>query len=615
MNASRRVGLEPARLTFDAAGTPRADGYDDVYHSADGGPGQSRHVFLEGNGLPRRWRGRRSFTIVETGFGLGLNFLATWEALRADAYAPRCLHYVSVEQHPLSRADLSNVHARWPQFAPIAAELHRQWPPLVRGFHRLAFDGGRISLTLLFGDAAELLTELDARADALFLDGFSPEKNPQMWSEPVLRDLARLCAPGTTAATWTVAGLVRERLIQAGFRIDKRPGYGRKREMLSAEFAGSAATTSHEREKYERHAIIVGAGVAGSWCAYALARRGWRIELIERHAHAAQEASGNAVGAVRPALNLADNENARLARAAFLYAARSLEAHPELTPVWKRTGVLHLATNAAQSERMARILETHAFPADYARWVDAEEAARLAGRAVAGPGWWIPLGGWCRPAALCERLFELAGDRLTRRFGLVASAIARTAEHWSVSGPDGQPLARAPVLILANAYDAARMIGADKLPLVQVRGQVSHIPQNTGSRLEIVVCGDGYVAPLAEGGHCVGATFQPDDGGDRIRAEDHAQNLARLHRMLPGFAPQLPVADLDGRAAIRTATPDRLPVCGPATDAGEDLHIVTGLGARGLIWAPLCAEVLAARLEGEPSPIERSLTEAMQPGR
>jgi len=615
MTAPRRVGLEPARLAFDAAGTPRADSYDDVYHSIDGGPGQSQHVFLAGNGLPQRWRGRRNFTIVETGFGLGLNFLATWEALRNDASAPGHLHYVSVEKHPLTRDDLARVHVRWPQFAVLTDELQRQWPPLVRGFHRLELDGGRIVLTLLLGDAAELLSELDARADAIFLDGFAPEKNPQMWSEQVLRELARLCVHGTTAATWTVAGQVRERLTRIGFRTDKRAGYGRKREMLRAEFAGDESRTS-ARDATDRRAIIVGAGVAGAWCAHALARRGWRIDLIERHARVAQEASGNAVGVVRPALNLADNENARLARAAFLLAARKLQTHPDLERAWKQTGVLHLATDGVLAERMARILTTHAFPDDYARWVDADEAVRLASQEVVGPGWWIPLGGWCRPAALCDALLALAGDRVTRRFGQTAAAVTRTAEGWRVDDPSGESLARAPVVILANAYDVASITGAARLPLVQVRGQVSHLPQTPERRLEIVVCGDGYVAPLPGGGHCVGATFQPDDTDDRVRAEDHTQNLARLHRMLPGFASQLRANDLDGRAAIRTTTPDRLPACGPlATDAGEGLHVVTGLGARGLIWAPLCAEVLAAHLEDEPNPIERSLIEAVMPGR
>jgi tRNA 5-methylaminomethyl-2-thiouridine biosynthesis bifunctional protein len=182
-------------------------------------------------------------------------------------------------------------------------------------------------------------------------------------------------------------------------------------------------------------------------------------------------------------------------------------------------------------------------------------------------------------------------------------------------------IASAQTLILAAGHDMRRLGAMDSPALVSVRGQVTHLPPSESRSLAAVVCGDGYVAPLPDGGLCVGATFQPNDADETLRAPDHAQNLARLERMLPGFGTGLGPAALGGRAAVRAATADRLPACGRLSagvdrcEGADGVHVVTGLGARGLIFAPLCAEVLGAHLAGEPNPIERRLTRALDPAR
>jgi len=184
--------------------------------------------------LPERWRGLERFVIVETGFGLGLNFLATWQCWRDDPQACGHLHFVSFERHPLSGADLAVVQRRWPELAEPAGQLQRQWPAPNAGAHRLQFEGERVLLTLHFGDAAELLQQHAAgiHGDAFFLDGFAPAKNPALWSPHILKALAKSAAPGATLATWTVAAAVRQGLSAAGFAVTKAPGFGTKREML-----------------------------------------------------------------------------------------------------------------------------------------------------------------------------------------------------------------------------------------------------------------------------------------------------------------------------------------------------------------------------------------------
>ncbi|WP_240754707.1 tRNA (5-methylaminomethyl-2-thiouridine)(34)-methyltransferase MnmD [Parasulfuritortus cantonensis] len=228
--------LVPAELGFAESGVPYSALYGDLYHSAEGGPGQARHVFLRGSQLPARWQGRARFVILETGFGTGLNFLATWAAWRADPEACDRLHYVSVEKHPFRVDDLARLHQAWPEFAELAAELRASWPTLAPGMHRLTFADGRLVLTLLFGDAERMLTSLRTGVDAFYLDGFAPDKNPDLWSAALIGRLGDLANWGASLATWSVALPVRGHLQAAGFRCDPSPGYGRKKEMLAGRY-------------------------------------------------------------------------------------------------------------------------------------------------------------------------------------------------------------------------------------------------------------------------------------------------------------------------------------------------------------------------------------------
>ncbi|MBL0168268.1 MAG: tRNA (5-methylaminomethyl-2-thiouridine)(34)-methyltransferase MnmD [Propionivibrio sp.] len=229
--------LEPAHLIRNADGTPISAIYGDIYHSAAGGHAQSRHVFLAGNGLPARWQGRERFVILETGFGLGLNFLATWLAWRDDPQRCRELHYVSLEKHPFQAADLALAQAAWPEFALLAEQLRLRWPALQPGVQRIEFEGARVVLTLVFGDAVDTLPRLDTVVDAFYLDGFSPDTNPELWSSALCRSLARVAVSGATLATWSVAGSVRQALTAARFDVEKRPGFAGKRQMLVARYA------------------------------------------------------------------------------------------------------------------------------------------------------------------------------------------------------------------------------------------------------------------------------------------------------------------------------------------------------------------------------------------
>lgn len=619
--------IVPATLEFRAENTPYSHAYDDVYHTVAGGLGQARQVFLAGNRLPSRWIGRERFTIIETGLGLGLNFLATWDAWRSDPARCAQLHFVSVEKHPFCADDLARLHAAWPELAPLAGELHRHWPALTPGVHRLHLDGGRVVLTLIFGDAVDALPQVRAAADAFFLDGFSPARNPDLWSPAVFAQLARLAASGATLATWSVSGNVRRGLETAGFTLERRPGFGGKREMLTGHRADAPAADLIQ----PRRALVIGAGVAGTSVAERLAARGWQITVIDEADGPGQGASGNRAGVFRPLPSLDDNRLARITRAGFLYGrhhlARLAEAgHPVR---WAPTGVLHLARDDKQAAKMQAVVDTHQYPTDYLRFADRDEASRLANWPVAQGGWWFPQGGWIQPPTLCAANLAAGGDRITPLFGRRLARLERRGDDWLALDESGAEIARAPVMVLANGVGIRAIPEAASLPVRPARGQVSHLPATPGSAPEVVVCRLGYVSPEVDGIRCAGATFIADDDGTELREAEHRENLTKLDFILPGFSAPFDPASLDGRVGFRPASPDRLPMVGavPAVASAErttpladiprqpGLFAATGFGARGLVWASLVGELLASQINGDPLPLERDLVDALDPAR
>jgi tRNA 5-methylaminomethyl-2-thiouridine biosynthesis bifunctional protein len=593
--------IVPAELAFAGDGTPYSSAYDDIYHSAGGGLEQARHVFLGGNGLPAAWQDRERFVVLETGFGLGLNFLTTWQAWRDDPRRCARLHFVSVEKHPFRRDDLAQLHRRWPELAELSAALVRDWPLLVPGVHRLHFDDGQVTLTLAFGDATDLLPNMRVGANAIYLDGFSPAKNPDLWSPKVAHALAKLSAPGATCATWSVSSSVKESLTRAGLELDKRDGFGAKREMLVGRLPGQRTETAIT----DRRVIVVGAGAAGASAANRLAARGYEVTVVDGAARPGTGASGNTAGVFRPLPSLDDAKLSRLLRACFLYGRRHLATLPGAR--YGLTGALQLARDARHEDIQRRVVEAHGSPPELVRFVDRDEASRLAGWPVAIGGWWFEGAGWINPPSLC--VANLAG--IETRFGVRVERIERSSLGlWQLLDADGV-VAEAPIVVLANGVDGPRL--ASELRVRVGRGFVSHLPEDAAPPFGIVATRNGYVTPAVDGIHCFGATLDADDTEPNPRPADLKENLQRLEAILPGYGNGLDSAQLAGRVGFRPMSPDRMPIVGALSESG--LWAINGFGARGLVWASLCAELLAARIADEPLPVERDLAQSLEPDR
>ncbi len=609
--------LAPAELQWEQ-GQPVSAVYGDVYFSREDGLQESRYVFLEQNRLAERFAalGRgESFVVAETGFGTGLNFLATWQLWRESSHrTDTVLHFISLERHPLSAEDMTRCVALWPELAPLAEQLMARYPPLTEGLHRLCLDGGRVKLSLYFGDAADALADLQFQADAWFLDGFAPACNPDLWAEQITTAIAQHSHQGTSLATFTSAGRVRRALAHAGFTMSRIPGFGRKREMLRGEFL--AADPCH-RAGSSGDILVIGAGIAGSLLANNLARRGRRVTVLDAGDRPGAGASGNAQGALYVKLGVDYSPQTRLALAALLFGQRF---YPVQTPrAWHPSGLLQMAYAPQEADRQERFLARNQYPASVLRPVTQQEASELCGLPLPAGGLWFGNSGWLEPRALCGQLLDHPNIRV--KLGFRVTRLMPCNGRWHVSG-DGEPQVAADTVVLCAGDRTPELLPvAGGYRFRAIRGQVTSIPQESMATPRAVVCGSSYLNPAHDGQCLTGATFDLHDESETVSLASHRENLEQLEQNLPGIwrdGPP-PLSAVSGRVGFRCTTHDYQPAVGPlATPGGrtlEGVEVFTGLGSKGLAYAPLLAEFLADRLTGQPEALPLSLSQRLVPDR
>ncbi|TNE29507.1 MAG: bifunctional tRNA (5-methylaminomethyl-2-thiouridine)(34)-methyltransferase MnmD/FAD-dependent 5-carboxymethylaminomethyl-2-thiouridine(34) oxidoreductase MnmC, partial [Alphaproteobacteria bacterium] len=637
------VKIEPAILSWSDDGRLYSPHFDDVYFQPEDGVAESSYVFLRHNHLEERFKALRAgevFRIAECGFGSGLNFLLTLDLWQCTAPKEARLYYISFEKHPIARKDMKKIHAYWPDYAAASRALLAQYPAAVKGFHRLDF--GAVQLQLCLGDVKEMLPQIKTQIDAWYLDGFAPAKNPDMWEEELFGHMARSSVQGSTVATFTAAGAVKRGLEAAGFHVEKTRGYGKKRDMLIGTYQGAAVKTQKSGS-----AIVIGAGIAGASCAYALAARGINVTVLERAEGAACAASGNPVGVVYPRLTAAVSAAGDFYTHAFCHTTRLLSQF-ENAELWRNTSVLMLdGGDAAEVKRYAGMLKSTALSADMLRPVDWKQASEIAGVSLASGGLYYPGAGLVAPAVFCTSLLETFPAQVTLRSGMTVEKIMRQDGVWCVLDAAGVILAKAEYLVLAAGPSLTGFAETDFLPLRYVGGQISYLPENAASRkLKAVVTQEGYFPPAVEGVHYTGATFEKLRSKAEthpVTEKGHRKNLSMLGGFLPSaFFKEVKPENLQGRAGIRTSVPDHLPVVGQCPVAAqwredyaglsygqltekqidlesaavhEGLYLCGAFGSHGMTSAPLAGEMIAAQICGDPLPVSGKVAGAIHPGR
>ena len=584
--------------------TPKSSLFDDVYFSAYDGLGETKHVFLEGTGLIQTWQAQtfqgfsaktqQNFVITELGFGTGLNFLATWKEFEDHAPAHLKLHYIAIEKHPLSSKKILQYLQPWTDhFGKRLDYLLQSYPLHIPGFHRIILNE-RVCLTLIFDDVEHALGALSAKhqtqIDCWYLDGFTPAKNPDMWTGSVFAHMARLSVDGARFATFTAAGFVRRGLEEVGFAVSKRAGFAKKREMLAGVYQGEGGKSKYLSSPCVKKVAIIGGGLAGTSCAYILKHRGVEVEIQEAGETLAPGASGNAGGIYNPRFYAHRTAQSDYFSTCFAHVMRTFSGLQNIE--YNRCGALHLITQEDKDKRLSKTLQNWGWSEDDMQRLSSIESSEIAGIPLAYESLYLPHSGYVSPKKLCAAY----ADSVQIYYG---SALSKS---------DVESLA-CDAVILANGHGALSFI--PDLPIHSVRGQISRFEATQSSRnLQTTLCYGGYVSPAYDGQHIVGSTFQKWIDHTDVVEDDHVYNRDLLHENIPALSDIQTVAC--GRAALRTASADHFPIVGRIKD---NLYVTTGHGSHGIVTSLGAAHHLADLILGTPQSLSSETIDALSPKR
>ena len=651
--------INNANIRFNENGTPYSSQFEDLYFSDEQGLDESTHVFVKNNKLLERWEGwqEQQFVIAETGFGTGLNFLVTMLCFEAfckqtDNLGFR-LHFISIEKFPINHVDLSKILLLYPELEKYSQPLLEQYPIPVAGCHRLTFLGGKVMLDLWLGDVHDVLTKIENKplglVDTWFLDGFSPGKNPEMWTQKLFENMALLAKDQCHFATFTAAGHVKRGLREAGFEVQKQPAHGLKKDMLVGTIAKTTdtlsrlpyytrtpATINNKKPKI----AIIGGGLAGANCAYSLSKRGLKSTIYCQDNGLAKGASGNAQGGFYPQLNAEAGHASQIHALSFNYASKFyrqlLSQGIYYSHQW--CGTIQLAFNDKVAGRYRKLIANQTWPDQLIQWIDAQQATTLANVDLPYPGLYIPQGGWINLPELVVGLIQAAGSSVVVNKQL--TTLVRINDTWQLNWQDGSQ-SEADIVVMATGSDSVDCEQMSQLPFRLVRGQVEAInSQNELANLSTVLCHKGYLTPAWQGTHAMGSTYVKDDRQCDYRLTEQQTNLTMHQQALTKCAW---IDDIQptvhGRAAIRCSTPDHLPMVGAVPNTSkqltqyhdlykalpakyypqpinhDNLFMLCGLGSRGLTNAPLCAEILVSQILNEPLPLSSHLLDTLNPNR
>ena len=569
--------------TIDGIDIPISKQFGDVYFSKDNGLLETRHVFLNGNDLTTRLAQLQNFeyfTVGETGFGTGLNILALWQLWQqVRPHNQSHLHVISVEKFPLHKDDLIRALNVWTELQPFATQLIEQYPLPIAGCHRLVFPNERFSIDLWLGDAHDVFPciEKTGTVRAWFLDGFAPSCNPEMWQEQVLNHIVRLSDVGTTFASFSVAGVLKRGLKAHGIEISRPRGFGHKREMLKAIWQ---ATTNdiNTTATQPRQIAIIGAGIAGLSCAWAFAQRGHQVRLYDEFG-AACAASGNPLALINPKLCPIEQSFDHLMTIAWQYALRfyaPFHAFRKLAihqvPLKNHESLLSLANQYPEN-----ILEaTQSNPISSLPTLKLQQAGAV------------------NPKALAQEILQHPKIEYIQAKITNIDNTLLNADH----------------LIVCCALNSADFF--EQYPTLKaIRGQVSWLNNaDCALSLDHAYSYGGYCMQLDEQHLILGASFQPNFTNTDVTQADHVHNLELLQQIAPEYAAQLTTVDRwQGRAALRAQSADYFPLVGKMDD--REVYTLAGLGSKGFLFAPLCAEILAAQILKESCPVPSRLMQKL----
>lgn len=609
------LSADESQLTPNAQLAPYSPAFDDIYFNPQDGIAESTHVFLEGNDLEPRFQALaaqetpKNFNIFESGFGTGLNFLLTADLWRKTvAYCDNVeqgpeLHYWSIEQFPINPKNLHQIYQILDIESNYSATLLENYPEALPGVYRVKI-AHNITLHLVFFPLDKALKELALPEnfifDAWYLDGFAPSKNPEMWVKGLLHFMALHSNSTTTLSTFTVAAALRKPLPHYGFEIEKRPGFGRKREMLTAQFTQkklsspkpTLATPYIETRAMPKKVAVIGAGLAGCSLAHKLHQLGTEVHLYDKSGICAGASNMPSLMAM-PVMSVDHNAYSQLTFHGFQHLRNYIHQYPELA----YSNLVHQLSNRKYSQfhidQYQDIYSAQTWD-KHKEWF-LFETLKLGESSVKSLK--IPAV-QVKGAEFCNHLVkDLPADQLHLHTKITHLSQLGDYDH----------------IIVANGYLAASLFKDTKFPkTAPMCGQLTTLKAQLESRTPINH--DGHIAHYLDQ-LVIGATFE-NSSNETAQRKNSLINIEQVNQRFGFTFSEKDIAD--EHPGVRATSYDRFPFCGyygkvTSDDKEQSIWLNYGFGARGLCYSMLCAEVISCAMHGQPSPLSKTLLSRLSP--
>ena len=571
--------------------------FDDLYSSAKGAVAECNHVFIKGNNLNERFEnlGENSkFYIGEIGFGIGINFLTTCKSWLDHTKQNQVLEFYSFDKYLFRLSDFKTLNVSCPDLKEYISELERNYPRNIQGAQKISLFGGRIILNLIIGeiDNTQEYIKLMDKVDAWYFDGFSPAKNPDLWSIKLFKCIHKSCHENTTFSTYTSSGLVKNNLTESGFNHSRAMGFSDKRHMLKG-----TVDTQLKKNTSNTKVAVIGSGIAGCVLSYTLAKKGIEVDLYEKSDSICSGASSHELLVTYPRLSAHDTAFGSFTLHSYIFATNFYKQLK--TDTWKKTGVIILNHDAATEKRQSSLLEKRADGEIY-RYIDPDEASELSGIDIKLNGLIYEDAGYILPEEMCKFLIE--SPKINIFTSSHIKSIKKNGEVFNLN--IGKKKFEYQNVCVCAGSETANIVDIDGISIK--RGQVTHIESlDNISRIKLPICAKGYISPRVNNIHLVGSSYSDSEDTD-LSEEEHLYNLNNLKLVIDE---EMNV--ITGQTGHRAVSKDHMPVVGMK----DGIYINTCHGSRASVTAPISAEIIASMIVDEAPPLMGRELESLSPER
>ena len=568
-----------------------------MYSSEKGAVAECNHVFIKGNNLNERFEnlGENSkFYIGEIGFGIGINFLTTCKSWLNRAKQNQILEFYSFDKYLFKLNDFKKLYVSCPDLKEYISELELSYPRNIQGAQKIPLFDGKIILNLIIGeiDNTQEYIKLMGKVDAWYLDGFSPSKNPELWSKKLFMCIYKSCHENTTFSTYTSSGIVKNNLTESGFYHNRVEGFSEKRHMLKGN-----VDTQLKKGVINTKVAVIGSGIAGCILSYTLAKKGIEVDLYEKSDKICSGASSHELLVTYPRLSAHDTAFGSFTLHSYIFATNFYKQLK--TDAWKRTGVIILNHDAATEKRQSSLLKKRADGEIY-RFIDPVEASEISGIDIKLNGLIYEDAGYIFPEEMCKFLIE--SPKINVFTSSHIKKITKNKENVMLN--IGKKEFEYQNVCLCTGSDTSEIFDIDGIGIK--RGQVTHIESlDSVSKIKLPICAKGYISPRVNNIHLVGSSYSDSVDND-LSENDHLYNLNNLKLVI---AEEMNV--VSGQTGHRAVSKDHMPVVGKR----DGIYVNTCHGSRASVTAPISAEIIANMIAGEAPPLMARELESLSPER